>query len=348
VGFTENAISQLESFTDLEAAQAWLRDAWGNPVFHKPHSPDAKAARAAIEKTLAVTQSGFEGGARIERRDGGFALLDKKGKVVSPLVFGDVHQAIAAKIAMDARADEFAAMPAGARATMDPLASEAAVFEPVAAEASGAAPDAGLAALEADINRGRAESGAGGSVKVGRVTLKDARIAAFIDGFEKAFGRKVVFYRAAEVTTDGNVSSQFVASPEEARNGFVGEDADTIYINAVSDAPTNAILGHEFSHSLKASSPELWERMSEMVMKLAPVSEKYRAAKQGQKYDTDKKIMDEWVSDVLGQSFDDPRFWRKLAEVSERRGRGADFRSMARAILDWLGAFVGDKPKGSG
>jgi hypothetical protein len=194
----------------------------------------------------------------------------------------------------------------------------------------GAGPDAsvhGRGKEGAAGNPGAAEVGQGAMVGVGRgamgagVSGKGTRsAAAFIGAFEKLFNKRVIFVRASKPWHNGLVS---------------GDRANTILINADTSAPVQTVLGHEFGHQIKMQNPALWEEMRDLIERVVPMSPEYRQKKLGEKYKPDK-IIDEWVSDVIGQHFDDEKFWKKLRYVSEKRGMGERFKEFVDSILDWI------------
>ncbi|MDR2673458.1 MAG: hypothetical protein LBC18_00935, partial [Opitutaceae bacterium] len=177
--------------------------------------------------------------------------------------------------------------------------------------------------VAARLGNGRA--GAEGADVGGKVGGGGAAgLAAFTGMFERIFGKRVVFFRA---------------SAEIGKNGWVARgEAGTIYVNIAAKAPAHVIMGHELGHSLREQNGALWQEMRDMIMRLSPMSPEYRKAREGQGYG---EAEDEWVSDVLGQHFDDPKFWAKLQEVAERRGQGGRFKEFTSAILKWLDDFLG-------
>jgi hypothetical protein len=366
-GLTDAAISQMESATDAESASALLRTIWDNHQLRKPGSAEAKAAMKELSAALEGQAQLVRGGATIRRRGDAYEVRDSRGKRMGNI--STIEKAWAAKMLHDNFDDKLIESfdSSGKGKSVDPMSGEALQWEdetdpgriaetreweadinrrrpaddpislqPVrlnwvgdnaSANTRGKGDDAGVSdsVRTGPVDGGKGAAGSngkmagGGGAVAGR--LKETRIAdALIRGFEKLYHKRVIFVRASKPWHNGLVS---------------GDRANTILINADSRAPVQTVLGHEFGHQIKMQNPALWEEMRDLIERVSPMSEEYRQKKLGEGYKSDK-IIDEWVSDVIGQHFDDKNFWEKLRYVAEKRGQGGRFKEFVGSILDWI------------
>ncbi|MDR2673289.1 MAG: hypothetical protein LBC18_00030, partial [Opitutaceae bacterium] len=351
-GLTEEGIRLMESSADAESAAAMLRSIRDNPKLRDPGSAEAKAAMAELSAALAAQAESAKangGMATVRRRGAGFEVRDRRGKSLGRTEdFGEAWKLKTLYDMPDALfADESEAGGAGNK--VDPMSPAAMKWE----DASGEQATHDNAALDAVASRFKGKDGAGGvTLRVvnwignrgavagvageagagGAETAPGAErgqaavagLAGFVSTFEQAFGKRVVFFRA---------------SKEIRQNGFfLPWEANTIWINADANAPAQAIAGHEFSHSIKAQNPKLWEKVRALVAQVAPMPDSYREGR-AKDYDA-SRIEEEWVSDAIGQHFDQPIFWEKLREVAGKRGMEAEFKGFVQTVLDWLDKFV--------
>ena len=49
-----------------------------------------------------------------------------------------------------------------------------------------------------------------------------------------------------------------------------------------------------------------------------------------------KEVENEWVSDFMGQRFDEPEFWQDVQRIASERGDTKSFASFARSSFEWL------------
>jgi hypothetical protein len=359
-GLTDAAISQMESATDAESASALLWTIWDNHQLRKPGSAEAKAAMKDLSAALEGQAQLVKGGATIRRRGDAYEVRDGRGKRMGSI--STIEAAWGMKMLHDNFDDKLIESfdSSGKGKSVDPMSGEALQWEdetdpgriaetreweadinrrrpeddPISLQPvrlnGGAGPDASVhrgGKEAASGNHGAAEVGQGAMVEVGRGAMGagvsgkgKGSAAAFIRAFEKLFNKRVIFVRASKPWHNGLVS---------------GDRANTILVNADTSAPVQTVLGHEFGHQIKMQNPGLWGEMRDLIDRVAPISPEYRQKKLGEKYKPDK-IIDEWVSDVIGQHFDDKNFWEKLRYVSEKRGMGERFRDFAGSILSWL------------
>jgi hypothetical protein len=165
-----------------------------------------------------------------------------------------------------------------------------------------------LAAFERDsIRKGatsvsffRLNSGTGATV--GRNRVRGRVLASSIRAFEKAFNKKVVFFRA-DGTPAGGLS--FPLTP------------NIIGINVDSAISLSHLLGHELSHAIKRQDRNLYDAIQRDVMGLLQNREEYAAMLVDRGYDP-SKTDDELFNDIVGNLFArDSKMWKDLAEVSD-------------------------------
>ena len=120
------------------------------------------------------------------------------------------------------------------------------------------------------------------------------------------WGVKSTFYKATKDTMPDRING--LALPDERR----------IFINDTAAAPDLFLLGHESFHVLETQYPDLWQRAMRIIEEEAANFEEYRsllsvdreaAAVAGVDEGAAKK---EFGSDVAGQVFTRPSFWKKL------------------------------------
>lgn len=148
-------------------------------------------------------------------------------------------------------------------------------------------------------------------------------VSVFRKGLEQALKKRIVFVRV------------------EGDSGFNGLSAtamaNTILVDANAQAPFAAIVGHEVGHNIAAQNRVLWIKMRDIILQIAgnPPAE-YEAKKRAQKYDTNEKILNEWVSDFLGQRFDEPEFWQEVERIADKRGEAQALKTFARSAFEWI------------
>lgn len=151
------------------------------------------------------------------------------------------------------------------------------------------------------------------------------------------FGKKIVFFR--EVGTDrlqnkglglstGSTESKSTANEgsdsvqgengsDEVTNGFVTpRQPKLVFLNVDGANHLTYILGHELGHSLKIDDPKLWNEMTVQLQPLVRKFGKYRA-EYGQGLTNDVDVLEELVSDVIGDNFLNNTFWQDMAKQSQ-------------------------------
>jgi len=183
-----------------------------------------------------------------------------------------------------------------------------------------------LRAVEPNPSGARSPSGVvtegGGRIlQSGTAATQTIRMGLVRPGLERAFGKRIIFVRPSAPVEWGALTSS--------------QHANTILVNADSRAPFMALFGHELGHNLRAQRPDLHARLSAFILKASPVSQDYANRKIAQKY-SEAKIAEEWVSDVIGQRFDEPAFWQMLKQEMEDAGQGNKFAALVKQVQAWI------------
>uniref|UniRef100_UPI000557E70E hypothetical protein n=1 Tax=Haloferula sp. BvORR071 TaxID=1396141 RepID=UPI000557E70E len=135
--------------------------------------------------------------------------------------------------------------------------------------------------------------------------LRDPLVATLVRGFERAFGKRVIFYRASSATKPlprGGLSS----------NQF----PNYIAVNANGPFSIFFVLGHELGHAIQRQSPELYAATRKEVMALLRDEDSYIAREGLEQWYAGHKLDNEVFNDVLGHFFRDARFWQELGRRS--------------------------------
>ncbi len=151
------------------------------------------------------------------------------------------------------------------------------------------------------------------------------------------FGKKIVFFREVETdrlqnkgvglstgstqsksaTNEGSDSAQGENGSDEVTNGFVTpRQPKLVFLNVDGANHLTYILGHELGHSLKIDDPKLWAEMTVQLQPLVRKFGKYRA-EYGQGLTNDVDVLEELVSDVIGDNFLNNAFWQDMAKQSQ-------------------------------
>ena len=128
---------------------------------------------------------------------------------------------------------------------------------------------------------------------------------ASVDLVEKLFGKRVVFFGSNKVFGNGM----------NLRNL-----PDTIFINELSERPFMAVTGHEMTHSLRDSHPELYDRLAARIKELLNGKESdFYAHLRKRRLDANlpllnaEQLEEELIANIVGDNWTDPVFWRHLA-----------------------------------
>jgi len=125
----------------------------------------------------------------------------------------------------------------------------------------------------------------------------------------KVFGRRIVYFTVAD---------------KEAHdfNGVIfPDDPKTIYINVNGDHHAVTILGHEMLHSMKQTSPALYEKLRKVALAEMYQDEFARyhldlakkRADDGELNTSHEQTYEEMIADFIGDQFADGTFWSKVA-----------------------------------
>lgn len=205
---------------------------------------------------------------------------------------------------------------------------------------------ADIAALEAIHDDGNRRAIDAGSVRSARVVhpyrwvhLPDV---SALGAIARAFGNRVVGFE---------VASQVLSKEFGFFNGVTRPGADNrIFLNANSDRPHLAILGHEVAHQLARRRPDLYAQLVEAI----------RPYVKGKEYGTqfagsavardayapgasaeirDAAIREEFMGEVLSDGFMDQGFWRALGQKNPSLIQAVA--NVVNQLIDSIKAAVG-------
>ena len=131
-----------------------------------------------------------------------------------------------------------------------------------------------------------------------------ARVAA-AELLRALTGRRAVFFRTETGPVINGVHSSL--------------DPQVLFLRHDSTRPHMAVLGHEFLHGLRADRPDLYDALRDRVRLVAPgrldagAELQERRRKQGLEPLAADKLEEEFLADVMGDSWMDPAFWNRLA-----------------------------------
>jgi hypothetical protein len=161
----------------------------------------------------------------------------------------------------------------------------------------------------------------------GAGALRSGAAERFVSEFQRMFGKRVVFFKAsAPIGTNAVTSS---AAP------------DTILVNVDTSRPLAALLGHELTHQIEVQDPVLFGKISRAIASLAAMPRRYARERQGGAGYDAQEVPREWVSDVVGQRFNEARFWWLVRAEMARMGELGAFRQFVQVFLDFSAAFQG-------
>ena len=149
--------------------------------------------------------------------------------------------------------------------------------------------------------------------------------ASFIQGFQQYTGRAVQFI--------GSESGE----PLPYRGVVNPADPNTIFLDAAGDRAFLALLGHEWSHTLKGTNPKLYAAFIDAARPLVAEwqAEQARISERaGGKYKPEQ-LTDELVANIIGDAFAHPEFLKRLAQ----RNPGA-FEGLVNFIKEWFAKFI--------
>jgi hypothetical protein len=132
-----------------------------------------------------------------------------------------------------------------------------------------------------------------------------AGMSDFIDTFSRLTDTRVQFVKASDPTIFGGAVRS--------------DDAKTIFLNADSQRPVAALIGHEWGHSLQYTQPALYKDLRRVV---ATYTDNYRARaresaaspiyRSGSASQRARTQAAELTNNTLGDAFLDPSFWESV------------------------------------
>jgi hypothetical protein len=147
-------------------------------------------------------------------------------------------------------------------------------------------------------------------------------VASSVKAVQRVFGKRVVFFRAANQT------------PFRFNGVTLPRDPKTIYVNIDSKNPFMGVVGHELLHTLRTQQPELYDQLADLVRPylkrngLEDFADKLNAQIRSNKGDrklSGDKMFEEMVANIVGEAFLDPAFTKELARADQ---------SLVKRILD--------------
>lgn len=148
------------------------------------------------------------------------------------------------------------------------------------------------------------------------------------EGFEKIFGKRVVFYRD---TVRGGALEGYATAI----------DPDVIFVNADAETPWIRVAAHELFHQMANERPDLFKSIIHVVKDDLLANRDKLMERYGDDY-KGGEIPEEVMADFAGEQITEPAFWKRFAEKEPHL-----FHKAAIAILDWL-KDVGDLLRGGG
>ncbi|MFZ9958971.1 MAG: hypothetical protein ACO3GP_01165 [Candidatus Limnocylindrus sp.] len=126
-----------------------------------------------------------------------------------------------------------------------------------------------------------------------------AGFADFLEGFQSITGTTVQFVKPSDPTIFGGAVRS--------------DDARTIFINAESQRPALALIGHEWGHTIQNSDPALYKELRRVVARYTD-NYRTRAREAGASplYQGTRAKTAELTNNTLGDAFLDPEFWNSL------------------------------------
>lgn len=165
------------------------------------------------------------------------------------------------------------------------------------------------------------ERGAGGS----RAAESVGALLGFLDGFQSVTGRRVIFIDSSDGSTLPFSALSLPRFP------------DTIFINARAQRAAMALVGHEWSHTVSRSHPELYKAFYEAVLPNLDGKELADASKALREIGYDEgSLLDEHMSNIVGDAFMQPDFWKDL-KASNKPLWSKVFASVVRFLDQMLG-----------
>ena len=154
---------------------------------------------------------------------------------------------------------------------------------------------------------------------------KNKKIQSFIDLVTKMFGADVVFF-------DGGIDSTLP-------NGFYDVTSGTAFVDVNSTRAINTIIGHEVSHHLETTNPDLFSKLNEVIQSGGALNSNldgYIDNLKDKGY-TDEQLASEFMADVFGTAMHNLHTLNRFRDIL-----GTDNRSLFKRVADWFYGLVSD------
>ena len=187
-----------------------------------------------------------------------------------------------------------------------------------------AAPGEPLRELEAAVREDAARTGRDAST-LEEGSFQAAEPPAWLREFgravERAFGKRVVFFRPAETA-------------EGAAYNFDGVvlDSGALYVRVDAARPHRKVVFHELFHALRRSDPELYDALVRALDRGDFAQFDYANATANQRT-PQGLLLEEMLADTFAQEADNPEFWASIGDQLEP-GMLQRFVDMVRDVLD--------------
>lgn len=163
------------------------------------------------------------------------------------------------------------------------------------------------------------------SKATGRMSHHTARIIKTLAGM---LGRKVEFFESSHPTSEGIYSG-----------------GKTLYINVDStNVDALAVAGHEFTHSLRNSDPELYDKAHAAVVALLKANpdraEGYRKYYGAKATDTHEDLAHELLADIGGNEWRSGQFWNDVFDEVHKQHNPGEARGIITKLRDAIVAFI--------
>ena len=164
------------------------------------------------------------------------------------------------------------------------------------------------------------------ALKTGRMSVTRART---ITQLAKMLGRNVQFFEGSHQISDG-----------------IYAQGDTLYINVDGKVDGLAVAGHEFTHSLRTTSPELYAKAHAAVVALLN-SNSDRAAKyneyhsgKGAAAKSAEDVAHELLADIGGNEWRSGEFWTDVFAEVHAQHTPKEARTIITGLRDAIVAFI--------
>lgn len=156
-------------------------------------------------------------------------------------------------------------------------------------------------------------------------TRDERRRIAAAELIERGFGKRVIYFDSDRPLANGVFSS---------------EQPGVIFVWKNAERPFRAVVGHEMLHALRADRPGLYARLRAQLLPLIRPDIEERFTLLNAKYDQlgmkrlgRGALEEEFIADVLGDNFDDRKFWSRV-------GKADGIKGVLQEILHWLDDLI--------